>query len=527
MDRRTLLAIILCCLIYYTWQRYLVDPHWVPLSQETQMAQKNAITPLSSMKGAVKDSVSQGSRLIKQPQQSMPVRTSISDLVIGDGQSFFIDWKLNQYKLGMAEDASAVDLSAVIHQKESLILTFSDPEYLYLDDIQGDFKKNSDGVLWTFEDERVKLTRQFKMVSQNPFVDVMATVEFKKQHPELAFLSLTARAELQDGDLQDRFIAYWIPRSLEMFLLKDKISYKEIQTPIHYMAAMNRYFVLSVVAQGEVQPTGLIQPMENQTARMSFVYPIKTASLQIPFRVYFGSKELSLLRSTDPALDHTIDFGWCAVLAYPLLKILKWFHQFSHNYGICIILLTLLLKLILYPLTYKSMKMAKKMTVLNPQIQAIRECYKDKKDPQAMNQEVRSLMKANGYNPMSGCLPMLIQMPIFYALYRVLYTSIELYHAPFLFWIHDLSSRDPYYITPILLTFTLFLQQKMTPQTATDPAQARMLQLMPLLFGVFMLALPAGLTLYMLVNALASIAQQMLLNRQFQGDGKPLVIQKA
>ena len=163
------------------------------------------------------------------------------------------------------------------------------------------------------------------------------------------------------------------------------------------------------------------------------------------------------------------------------------------------------------------MKNMKNMARLQPQLQRIKERYKD--DREALNREMLSLMKNNGYNPMAGCLPILIQMPIFFALYRVLYSSIELYHAPFGLWIHDLSSRDPLYITPILLSLTMFIQQKLTPNTATDPAQARMMQLMPLIFGAFMVTLPSGLTLYMLVNALASIAQQLFLNKKL--DIKP------
>jgi YidC/Oxa1 family membrane protein insertase len=240
-------------------------------------------------------------------------------------------------------------------------------------------------------------------------------------------------------------------------------------------------------------------------------------TLSVPMRVYFGPKELNILRQVEPTLDHTVDFGWFTVFAYPLLKLLKWLYQFVQNYGVAIILLTLLLKIVTYPLTYKSMKSMKNMAKLQPQLQKIREKHKD--DKEALNREMLGLMKNHGYNPMAGCLPMLIQMPIFFALYRVLYSSIELYHAPFALWIHDLSTRDPYYVTPVLLSLTMFIQQKLTPNTATDPAQAKMMQLMPLIFGAFMLTLPSGLTIYMLVNAIASILQQMILNKKL--DAKP------
>jgi len=153
------------------------------------------------------------------------------------------------------------------------------------------------------------------------------------------------------------------------------------------------------------------------------------------------------------------------------------------------------------------------MARLQPQLQKIREKYKD--DKEALNREMMALMKTHGYNPMAGCLPMVIQMPIFFALYRVLYSSIDLYHAPFALYIHDLSARDPFYAMPILLSLTMFVQQKLTPNTAADPTQQKMMQFMPLMFGAFMLSLPSGLTLYMLTNAIASIIQQLILNKKF------------
>ena len=154
----------------------------------------------------------------------------------------------------------------------------------------------------------------------------------------------------------------------------------------------------------------------------------------------------------------------------------------------------------------------KDMAKIQPQLQRVREKYKD--DKEALNREMLTLMRSHGYNPMAGCLPILIQMPIFFALYRVLYSSIELYHAPFALWILDLSSKDPYYVTPVLLSATMFIQQSLTPTTAMDPTQAKMMKMMPLIFGAMMFALPSGLTLYMLVNAIASIAQQLVLNKK-------------
>jgi YidC/Oxa1 family membrane protein insertase len=220
-------------------------------------------------------------------------------------------------------------------------------------------------------------------------------------------------------------------------------------------------------------------------------------------------------------LDHTVDFGFFTFIGYWLLKTLNFFYNITKNYGVSIILLTLVLKILTFPLTYKSMKNMKQMQRVQPMIQKLREKYKD--NPQQLNLEMMQLMKSQGYNPVAGCLPILIQIPIFFALYKVLYASIELYQAPFMMWIRDLSVKDPVYVTPILLTAVMYLQQKLTPTQTTDPLQAKMIQFMPVIFGIFMISLPSGLTLYMLTNAVAGVFQQIFLNKKLELAPVPIV----
>ena len=186
---------------------------------------------------------------------------------------------------------------------------------------------------------------------------------------------------------------------------------------------------------------------------------------------------------------------------------------FFHNYGIAIILLTLFIKIVTFPLNFKAAQGTQKMAKLQPHMAKLKEKYKD--DMPSYNREVMALMKQSGANPMAGCLPVLIQMPVFFALYRVLNYSVELYQSPFAFWIHDLSAKDAFYVTPLLLTGLMFLQQRLTPSPASiDPMQKKMFQFLPIIFGVTMIALPAGLTLYMLTNSVASILQQVFLNKK-------------
>ncbi len=167
--------------------------------------------------------------------------------------------------------------------------------------------------------------------------------------------------------------------------------------------------------------------------------------------------------------------------------------------------------MLFYPLTYKSYKSMKDMQKIQPKMALLKEKYKNDKD--AMNKAVMELYKTNKVNPLGGCLPMLVQFPIFVALYRALMTSIELRQAPFIFWVHDLAAKDPYYVTPIIMGATMFIQQKMTPTTSMDPTQAKMMMALPLVFTVMFINMPSGLVLYWLVNNLLTIAQQMYINK--------------
>ena len=171
----------------------------------------------------------------------------------------------------------------------------------------------------------------------------------------------------------------------------------------------------------------------------------------------------------------------------------------------------MVIKILFYPLTYKSYKSMKEMQKLQPKMAELKEKYKNDRD--AMNKAVMELYQTHKVNPLGGCLPMLVQMPIFIALYRALMSSIELRHAPFMLWIHDLSARDPYYVTPIVMGATMFVQQRMTPSAGMDPAQAKMMMMLPVIFTVMFINMPAGLVLYWLVNNILTIAQQAYINK--------------
>jgi len=237
-------------------------------------------------------------------------------------------------------------------------------------------------------------------------------------------------------------------------------------------------------------------------------FSLNEAQKDLEGSLVFTKKNYDHLLSLGDNLHLSVDFGYFALLAVPILRGLQFIYKYIPNYGIAIILLTILIRLITFPLQYKSFKSMKKMQEIQPELQKIKEKYKD--DNQKMQKETMALFQKAGANPLSGCLPLLLQMPFFFAIYRVLYSAVELVGAPFFGWIHDLSIHDPFYVLPVLMAASMFMQQKITPQTSVDPTQQKVMMLMPLIFGFIMKNLPAGLVLYIFISTTFGIIQQYL-----------------
>ncbi len=235
------------------------------------------------------------------------------------------------------------------------------------------------------------------------------------------------------------------------------------------------------------------------------------------FSLYVGPKEIDRLTKLGFGLREIIDLGWFGVLARPALYFLKYINGYVRNYGLAIIILTFLMRIVLFPLTHKSLKSMQEMQRLQPKINLLRERFKD--DSKRMNQELMDLYRKHNINPMGGCLPMVVQIPIFIALYNALINSVELWRAPLVLWIKDLSAKDPYYVLPILMGISWIVQQWMTPTTG-DPRQAKMMLLMPVVFTFMFLNFPSGLVLYFLVSNLLGIAQQYFLNQYMKVPSK-------
>ena len=228
---------------------------------------------------------------------------------------------------------------------------------------------------------------------------------------------------------------------------------------------------------------------------------------------YMGPKDQVKLKKVSPGLDLTVDYGFLWWLAQPLFYLLTFIHGWVNNWGIAIIFLTIIVKSLLYPLSAASFRSMAKMRKLQPEMARLKERYGD--DKQQFSQAMMALYKKEGANPLGGCLPMLLQMPVFLALYWSLMESVELRQAPFFLWIHDLSAMDPYFVLPILMGISMFLTQMMQPEPP-DPIQAKVFKMMPIMFTFFFLWFPSGLVLYWFSNNLLSILQQWYVNRQIE-----------
>lgn len=301
---------------------------------------------------------------------------------------------------------------------------------------------------------------------------------------------------------------------------------QELRGAIEFAGAEDQYFLVVLLPEGSLAGVRVdVETLKDHS--IARVVAVGDGGV-VRGTLFAGPKERDTLVAYGRGLDDTLSFGIFGFFTVIFLTALRWIHSWSGNWGVAIILLTAGIRVLLFPLTHKSTVAMKRMQTLQPKLKAIQDRYQDraKKDPKVrerMNQEVMGLYKQEGVNPLGGCLPTLVQLPILWALYTLFAYAIELRHAPLALWIHDLSLKDPTYITPILMTATMVLQQRLAPQVG-DPAQRRMFMLMPFMFGFMFMNFPAGLVLYWLVNNVLTIGQQLLTDKLLRTSPGPAAV---
>ena len=299
---------------------------------------------------------------------------------------------------------------------------------------------------------------------------------------------------------------------------REKADALSVFPAVQFVGVEDNYFL--TVLQPEKSAGAILRsidvPAGGKTEKRRELYAAINATPDggVSGKAYFGPKEAKVVDRF--GFEKTLQLGYFGIIARFFLAALLWLNRFTKNYGFAIIVLTLIIKLVLYPLQHKWIVSMKKMQKLQPKQEAIKAKYKKAKtDPeqrQKMNTEMMKLYQQEGINPAGGCLPFVLQIPILWGFYGLLTHAIELRGAPFIFWIHDLAMKDPYYITPALMTITMFIQQAITPSTA-DPAQKRMFMIMPLVMGYIFKEFPTGVVLYWLMQNLLTIAQQLIMNK--------------
>jgi YidC/Oxa1 family membrane protein insertase len=545
MEKRTIIAFVLSFAVLLLWS-YVFAPkeEQVPPKGEPP---KETAAPQSGELGKHQPSAPvQQSQFKEQPSADESLTTPGKDIVVetplyvavfSNTEPAIKSFKLKDYTLTVEPGSPPVDLSQL--QQGSHLKVYFEKQ------TQGQektvFRANSDSLVLNegsspkdliykgVTPKGVAIQQQFRIYADKYPIDLSLTLSNgSDQVLEGSFRALIRNIHPKDKSSYYSFAgaALLLNGKIEEIASDDMAKEKKnLSGKIEWVSFQADYFMTAVVPEnpssagfnGWSLPSGVMEA-EYIGPPLS-IPPQNTASAQ--FSLYLGPRDVSILKELGNNLDLAVNFGWTDIIAKPLLYALRFFNGFVHNYGISIILLTVLIKILFWPLTHKSYKSMKEMQKIQPLMAKIREKYKGNKEQ--MNKEMMALYKTYKVNPMGGCLPMVIQIPVFFALFRILGSAIELRHAPFVLWIHDLAAPDrlfrfPFeipYMTPpygipvltLLMGVSMFFQQKLTP-TPGDPMQAKIMMFLPLIFTAMFINFPSGLVLYWLVNNILSIGQQ-------------------
>lgn len=544
---RLFLAIGLSCIVFFVWSVFFVDRSQEPVSPvETRPAESHPAPPETV---AVQDSIEETPL---PPPVAEPLRPEIEEKKITVETPYYVatlssrgatfhGFELNHYKEKAAPDSPQKELIPESFKKGMLQTSLFQNSLPGLEGVVYSVDTDSDRLVVTdqkqtisFEwvsDKGVRVRKIFGFDPASYRIDYRVEIENHSDRPlndELA-LSLQKPAG-EDQGYSFTGPSALIDNSLEQIKTKKIKDKSEYPGKIQWIALDDGYFIYSIVPETPVDGRMKLT-LQNDTLVNQLICPGFQLSpgsrKEFSFYVFMGPKSMDLLKNFGHNLDKALNFGFFNFIAKPCLWFMNKIYSLIPNYGIAIIILTIFTKIILWPLGNKSYKSMNDMKKLQPLMVEIREKYKD--DKQKMNQEIMSLYRTYKINPMGGCLPMILQIPVFFALYRMLYQAIELRHAPFFLWINDLSAPDrlfhlgfsipfmePPYGIPVLTLImggTMILQQKMAPPPG-DPAQAKMMMLMPVIFTFIFINFSSGLVLYWLVNNILSISQQYYIQQK-------------
>jgi YidC/Oxa1 family membrane protein insertase len=560
MERRVLIAVFLSFLVLYAYQALFVPP--APPQQQaaaapqpsTPAAAPAAVAASPSTPAAPAPAVDVPASVVSEAsEREIVVETATVRATLSNRGGRITSWQLKDYRDGSGEPVDLVPSNLPPEQPTPFTLLVDDEAVtrrlnsaLYR--VSGDSGGRVDAtggagqLAFEFEDASgLRARKEFQFDPKNYLVTFSATVTQNGMvlnpsvawGPGLGDLGATsAGGSFFTGNyVQPPQAIYHRDGDVERVTAADLAEQPVHEGRFRFAGIDDHYFLAAAVNPGqarlEFRPVPL--PGTGETQRQLLTNTLRFAQPPQAVRFFYGPKQFDLLRSIDGELVRAINFGMFGFLAVPLLGALQWIYGFVGNWGWAIVLLTMLINLAIFPLRHKSVVSMRKMQLLQPQLKAIQDRYTGLKvtDParQKMNTEIMNLYRERGVNPASGCVPMLLQFPVLLAFYSMLSQSIELRGAYFGLWITDLSQPDPYFIIPILMAITMFWQTKITPSTA-DPAQQRIMMIMPLMFTVFFLWAPSGLVVYWFVSNLWAIGQQYFTTWMI-GSAPPAVVSKS
>lgn len=529
MEKRLIVFLILSLAIIFAYPFFMermVGP--APETPKVTQAPTEA-TPKSPPSSPPQESVPVGGPVVEEKNAKVKViESDLYRIVLSNIGGTIKEWQLKKYTK-KSETGEAVPIELLQDDVKTLPLTvFTQEEpngskQLYsLDEktIQLSPEKPMEVVsLTTVGPDGRKITKELTFHNDHYLVDTRITTE---GYPEGYKISLGTNFGINNWAVEfggSIGAATYVNSELIKDAESDVNGTVAHEGEVLWTALQDKYFISALIPKEVGQTSAVTLEKEGaQQIRVDLKIPAEQAG-QKQFGIYAGPKEYDRLAQIGAGLQESIDFGWFIMgswapvrfVAKPIYFILRFFHQFTHNYGVAIILVTVLVKVLFFPITRKSLASMKDMAAIQPKVAALRKKYAG--DREKMNRELMNLYKEHQINPFGGCLPMLAQIPVFIALFNVLYTTIDLRQAPFMFWIQDLSDKDPFYVLPVIMGISMFFQQWTQP-TTMDPMQAKIMLFLPVIYTFFFLNFPSGLVLYWLVNNILTIGQQYLMNRE-------------
>ena len=544
MDKRTLLALALSFVVFLVWSLLFgPKPKETPTEKQATPAREESQPPAKERKrppGPKRELMPEAER----GSPDITVETGLYVAVFSGSGPQIKSFQLKEYRSKLDKDSPLKELVQVNNKDGyGLSLGFLGENIPNIE--WGSYKVNRQNIavkagaqpeslIYEWESPQgIRIRTEFLFYADKYEIGLSVTVANESDYvidDTLLFNIAHVPQEMRRSYGSFEGMALLLGNKLEE-VKESKIQGKQFLDQISWIAYEEPYFMTAIISENDKKATAKGAVLPDGEIRISYIpSPFnlgKNESTIRNFTLYLGPRDLYILKTLNKNLEKAVNFGWFDIIAKPLLVALRFFNKYLSNYGLSIILLTILIKILFWPLTRKSYQSMKEMRKLQPMMAKLREKYKNNK--QEMNKQLMGLYKTYKINPMGGCLPMLVQMPVFFAFYRILPNSIELRHAPFVLWVNDLSAPErlfsfpftiplmaPPYGIPILTLLmgaSMFLQQKMTPMTG-DPAQAKMMMLLPVVFTFLFINFPSGLVLYWLVNNILSIAQQYRINRQ-------------